>query len=968
MQVQSCRMNVSRFLVFPFVVLLLVQRVVAASSVPYTPSDLLVSPPQNDSLVYLLLSDTSDGEEQRTEFLSLNVSQEVDAGSPNYTTLLHQTPFRSEDPAAAFVPVIDQRGILKVYAGHCQNTSNPGVVWQFDPDVDSPIGNGTWKRLNIDIEHKAHGPNYLAAGFAYAVTDTTDSSVYTFGGMCPLNQTNANWMAAANYSQAMTVLGPSSDSSAYHMETAGKRAPPIAEAGFSVTPLLPTFSKSTKGSMLQQQDFLFVGGQTRNAFLNMSELAIYSLPQDSWSFVAVESDLTEAKTELVVRDTTAQVEPRSGHTAVLSPDGTKVIVVGGWVGNTSAPAHPQLAILEVGSEYGGYGSWAWKIPPAGDSFLSDGSGIYGHGTAMLPGHVMMITGGYHISQSSKRSTSSSQRNFQVYFYNVTSDSWATSYTNPNSQVANTSKASPASLSTAQKVGIGVGIGLGTPVLAALGLLAWKYSRNYRFRRTRNNELRKLALGAQRSHFWGRDEPEMASSIRGPSPRSSNLSSERSYPWAGNRGNGKSKWSDNGDAAAAERTGLLMNGLSSTRSNRPKINGPAYRSAGPSSDYRRNDPRSIHPIDERDEDEAHASDSLIAHDPNPPRGGLLGTVNIPDPHLEAPFLTSQSTNVEQRQGNTRAAPDGYTPLTNIDSRQDDGRSTPSDRRDRSVSNQSNSPKTMRLGVVPKSRATILHNPDNGQQSPNKSVVASTHSNNHTNSPTASSFDKRYSSDSYSTAHTSQSYQQAEGEHLLHEPPSEPAPIELPSRVAATSQRPKASEWLGSVRRVLSGGGKWAIPNKNDNKKNSVASLASGVDRRNTVLESKRTSQQSTDQEAVVPPRRAVSASAEFFRQKQGARDWGANPRSNRASRDAIPHPHYEPTEGDKMLMPSDHDDSDNEGDWDIDTAAEGRSVQVTFTVPKERLRVVNATARDMDSMSEGSSLKINRGENYRAVSG
>lgn len=974
LDVSGAMLRMEFSLVIPFVILLLlVQLHPAFATVPYTPSHLLASPPQNDSLVYLLLPDSTEGKEHTgIKFLSLNASETVDADNPNFTTLLDLAPFHSDDHTATFVPVIDQRGTIKVYAGGCKNASGPGVVWQFDPDVDSSIGNGTWTSLSIDAATGNQGPNYLAAGFAYAVTDTLDSSVYTFGGMCPWqhNTSTTNWVATANYSQALTVLDPSSDDLSYHLDYVGQRAPPIAEAGLSITPLQPyTTTKSTKGGMPQQQDFLFVGGQTQQAFLNMSELAIYSLPQDSWSFVSVESDSTEAKTELAVRDT-PMVESRSGHTAVLSPDGSKVIIVGGWVGNTSVPANPQLAILEVGPEYGGYGSWTWNIPSLEDSFLADGTGIYGHGTAMLPGGVMMITGGYRISQSSKRSTT---ENSQIHFYNVTSNTWATSYTNPNWQAANAPQAGSGSSSYPRKVGLGVGLGVGVPVLLGIALLAWKLSRKYRFRQSRDNELRKLALGAQRSHFWGRDEPEMASSIRGPS-----LSSDRSYPWSTNRENqGKSKSSDSAETAVAERTGLLMGGLSSAKSNRQ---GPSYRFQGQTGKRIRSNPAgNIHPIDEREEYEASASDSLIAHDPNP-APGALDMVDIPDPFIEAPFLTPQSTfnnSTNRGQENTRAALEENAFLASAGSRTDDEYSTPSssDKAGRPHSNQSDSPIMMRLGVVPKSRATIMHNsmtpPGNGRHSPYKSVAASTHSKEtraRADSATTHSSDKRHSSDSFSTAYTSFSQRQAEGEHLLpdalevtpEESPPELAPIELPPKVAATS-RPKASEWLGNVRRVLSGTRKW-IPDKDSsaNKNNiSAAPLAPGIDRRKTVFDSNRTSRQDDE---FVPPRRAVSASADLFRRKQGARDWGA---SDRTSRDTVARTPYDSAELDEMLDPNDDTADEEEEDWDIDTAAEGRRVQIAFTVPKERLRVVNATAKDMDSMSEGS---LKKDASRRSVSG
>jgi hypothetical protein len=54
----------------------------------------------------------------------------------------------------------------------------------------------------------------------------------------------------------------------------------------------------------------------------------------------------------------------------------------------------------------------------------------------------------------------------------------------------------------------------------------------------------------------------------------------------------------------------------------------------------------------------------------------------------------------------------------------------------------------------------------------------------------------------------------------------------------------------------------------------------------------------------------------------------------------------------------HMGPDSDGEWDVEGAAEGRRVQVTFTVPKEKLRVVNASAGDMDDLSVNSVSRNN----------
>ena len=64
-----------------------------------------------------------------------------------------------------------------------------------------------------------------------------------------------------------------------------------------------------------------------------------------------------------------------------------------------------------------------------------------------------------------------------------------------------------------------------------------------------------------------------------------------------------------------------------------------------------------------------------------------------------------------------------------------------------------------------------------------------------------------------------------------------------------------------------------------------------------------------------PQRAASTGAMFSQRRQGARDW-------------------DPDVGGSRLT---------DEDWDVEGAIERRLVQVMFTVPKEKLRVVNGAA-------------------------
>ncbi|KAF7597469.1 hypothetical protein BBP40_003716 [Aspergillus hancockii] len=899
-------------------VLLLVGSAFAA--IPYHQSYLLYSSEHNASIVYLLRPGGND----TTEFLSLNISKDINSANPQYETLLDNAPFQPDKQSSAFVPAVDQYGVIKTYVGDCHNTSGYGALWQFTPDATSSIGNGTWEKVEVNGDGQSdvtpHGPGYLAAGFTFASTNTTNSSVYTFGGMCPLpGALEVTWIPAANYSQSMVVLDTpkSSSLSSYQVSTTGNRAPPIPEAGFTITPLQATYRTASGGTLLRQQDFLMIGGHTQQAFINMSQVAVFSLPQSSWSFVTIASTQSLSRIELTVRESPI-VEPRSGHTAVLSPDGDKVFIFGGWVGNTSNPARPQLAILELGTDYTGSAEWTWKIPPTKDTGMAEGTGIYGHGATILPGGVMMISGGYRISLPTKRSIAGSQLNTQVLMYNVTSGSWVSSYTNPNKRSG--SSASPksegeSSSSASRKAGLGAGLGIGIPVVAGAAVFFWFFFRRRRVRRARDQELRKLALSAERSHFWGGEDSHLASSIRRPSMREADADND--YPWSNNRGFGRpTNWRDNPEIMA-ERTSLLADIPSPIKSSRPLVTPRMYRPPAQCNEYRRSDGTGdIHPIDEREEDEAH--------------GGEMH--ERAEPFREPPFLTPRSTIGGE------LFPEGAAAFAAGVGIENDGHASEHD--ERTPSNLSDSSRS--ANSAHQSRV-IGNNPLNqsssGRDFPEKPSSASNQTWSRPNSATLSQ-EKRYSSESFSTAHTTLSQRQAEGERLLRSDPEPSSPTNdlVPRPLSIT--KPRASEWISNVRRVLSVTRK-RPPTAEDG---SIASTASGIDRRSSVLGS---AGPLFDNETELRlPRRSVSASAELFRRKQGAKDWGAG---NIVSRELTGRSTCDDFGLDGIVDLA-------EDDWDVEGAAENRRVQITFTVPKEKLRVVNASAGDMDNISE---LSISR---------
>ncbi|KAJ5083742.1 hypothetical protein N7456_013169 [Penicillium angulare] len=897
-----------------------------AAAIPYTPSSIFLSPLYNDSLAYLIQPSSSHA--GKTEFLSLNVSTTIDTSEASFDTLLEETPFQDTEQNSTYLPVIDDHGVITVYTGDCHSSIDKQEIWQFRPDNTSSTGNGTWTQISLKSDAEKTRPNYLTAGFAFTSKNTSASSIYSFGGMCPFeNSTDQSWLSNANYSQSMVMLHPGSDQSIsqYDATITGDRAPPVPEAGMAIVPLSATFSKTEV-----QQDFLLVGGHTREAFLNMSQLAIFSLPQQSWSFITVNS-AQKPRTELAIRDQPL-VTPRSGHAAVLSEDGKKIFVIGGWVGDTSEAADPQFAVLEIGEGYGGSGRWKWTIPsaPSAAAGLSEGTGLYGHSAAMLPGGILMIAGGYTIPKmSSKRS--STERNSKMYLYNSTSGDWVTSYTNPSSHNSTASAHRTHGLSSSQKTGLGVGLGLGIPLAILFMWWAWRYYQKRRVKGYRDSQLRELALGAERAHFWGRDDPLQASSIRS-SQMSEKIDPALMYPWAGNRNTTtRPPWKEQ-HIEGTEKTGLLTDAPSPSKNDRPenRLSSPTkpYRISAGYADWRRSDTTSeIHPIDEREEDEAIFRERLMATIPNE---GKPHNHDPDDPFSDTPFATPRSTIFGVGLGPF------YTKRKDPAS---DGRSSPT-RSDRTSTNLSEASalsfSSGLTGQVGQIRNVTADRPlswaSSGGHSLRGMTAASIHSD--MDGMTAPS-EKSYSADSYSTAQTTIADRHAENASLLLDDyattPTDTSPSKLPP-----SQKPRTSDWmLSTVRRALTLTRRGPSAAEEESE---TAQHVSGIDRRSTVIGPGTL----PNNGSASTPRRAVSASAELFRRKQGAKDWNAKKRMSenftmaRSTRDDlfIGAPGYL---GD--------DETVDEDDWDVEGAAETRRVQTTFTVPREKLRVVNASAAD-----------------------
>ena len=1032
------------------------------AQMPYNPTRIL----HNGSRVYVFRPSASST--TQFELGSIDISSKIASSDLPYTTLYPTLPFLSSEKNQPFDAALDHDGNITVYTGDCAMGTDGGQLWKFFPDRSGKSGNGSWIQNEVAFAQHKHTstivPNYLSAGMSFSPIvggDVMATDTYFFGGMCPFGDGGgAGWQSNANYSNYMVTLEPTGSPSGpmqYQLDVSTSRGPPIAEAGFTLTGLSPTFSNRSDGTQIQQQNFVLVGGHTNAAFINTSQVALFSLPQQGWTFVPVAQPDTSATAQSIQTDV-ATVEPRSGHSAVLTPDGQRIVIFGGWIGDTDNPASPQLAVLNIGDGYGGEGNWEWTVPVTSGLSLPQGSGVYGHGAAMLPGGVMMIMGGYPIAASGSRRRRASP-NPQPMFFNVSSYTWMTDYSPPPEvHAAQPDKTGPLTTTT-QKVGLGAGLGIG--VAAVLGLMAFYiwYTRKVRRQRAlRESQLQDLAMGAHRytlSPGYHGDQEDYTGS-----PGNSYFASAGARQGAGWRR------TDNQDA---ERTGLLVEIPSPTRGLRRGLSARPSHHMSRYDDRRTRGSGHIHPIDEEEEQE---QEQEAANDKTPltsqpemversseKKGSIFDNAPVLDPFVDRGRLDEEGSlfhslpespvkdEDDELHPGWQAAAEALLGRNSSPSTQ--GRVSPTKSSERTGSNLSDrstrSNLSSRSGTGSLGRSTSMRSaailnhaaaanpfktPDlsptvdaaarngNAWQShtdPRTRSFTSIRSNGHLNTANADA-------DSFTTARSSFMVLQAEGEALLGGNPERARPGTSSTSTGSNTHsyrdtegttsradtgtgttsltdgptrklggRERRMSWLGSVRKALTRSTSAADRTRSltsatnfesytDDPRSESPHHPSAADH-----PSKRKSLPASN-----PPRRAAS-DASFWKSKRGKQDWvdeelemdPSDPRAKwrRTSGDDWGAPedlHLAEQErlraewrrrGSLLINLSADDDEQlptprtpihaddlgvgssgvadrpltpaDEEDWDVEAAVERRVVQVMFTVPKSKLRVVNA---------------------------
>lgn len=898
----------------------------AAHSFPYVPTQILTpdacfnqSACHGPDVAYIFTQDSDDN----VQFLSLNISSTVGANaklSPVTTSL----PFLggNNPKNTAFGAVRTEEGAVLVYAGECDQ--GPGNVWTYGEGAASGGSGGVaWLKQATTLgksqtSTSSRGPYFLGGTIAFSATLAPlleEPTVYTYGGMCDTPSDNSTgWQSAANYTTGMMTLTPadsSPSSKSYTQGTTSSSGPKTPIAGFSLTALQSSMSNNS-GTVTQQTAYVIIGGHTKQAFINMSTAAVWNLPEESWSYVNVQQ----------ATDTTDGVDSRSGHTAILSQDGNSIIVLGGWVGDVTNAAEPQLAILEMGQAYN---SWRWTIPKQQPDFGD--TGIYGHGAAILPGNVMMVYGGWQISDSDSSSKKKRQSGVTTspQFLNLTDMSWSTSYSNPTPAEAGgksphgvpDTTSGPTTKSKVLGLSLGFGIGGGAIliILIVVGFFCWR--RRQRRRAAREETIRGMAQDAS---MFIHDTTDMT---------------ERpdAFPW------GYRSWYNTGQdpyqAVANDRSVGYENLRGSYGGYAPVVPGVArkpvsrqlrggYMPANAQLNSFVSTPGQIHPImEDEEEDLAYQrvhpievttptsdaySDPFLTPTAAMASGALLPPVFQPPP-------PGQSTAGPGTDGPFQHDPDVQDWVSDVDAadamlarynstRQAQGRGSPTRRNSQRSSGVREDDLRTESGISESNRSAGdgLGRSSSGRWS---AIVASTGIFGGSSVPTTEPGKPgSSSSSSYNTAKSGFGALQAEGPNLLlgRTTPSSPFEDDEMAQPSSPSKSKPRRSWLGSLRRVFSGSestsGDLSVRERSPQREISTDML-------------------SNDYET---PLSALGS--ELLRRKQGRQDWEGGEGSGAAER---------------------------ENEWDIERAVENRLVQVMFTVPKERLRVVNG-----DDFDDGTS--------------
>ncbi|KAL2754254.1 hypothetical protein ACRALDRAFT_1081365 [Sodiomyces alcalophilus JCM 7366] len=995
----------------------------AAQTFPYIPTtillpELLTIAPDgsnfsgaNSDFVYIFApSDRIDNDEAAVELLSLDISATVH-GDTNLKVVSSNLPFvDASSNTSTFLPSLTDNGTIVVQAGDCQSP-NDYNVWTYTPTgLGLSSTEGVWAKSRVAVSDDQDdsiqlGPHFLGAGITFSSSWTpiiSEPALYSYGGMClsPTSDPSA-WQSNAAYSNQMVRLTRAHDRSrgGYEASFVAARGPAFPAAGFTLTALKPSLSNRSD-TLIQNRRHVMLGGHTEHAFINMSTAAVWSLPEESWSFLTINEPsqrddnddddlgLELAANKLANRDVMTSVDSRSGHTAVLNEEGDALAILGGWVGTVSQAAYPQLAILRMGDSYG---EWTWEIPDS----QPDGPALYGHGAALLPGNVMMVYGGYEVTDPGdnaaveKRNTRRSPR-----FLNLTSMSWDSAYENPvytggdrDSTDSNGGRSNDND--RIRTIGLGVGIGVGS--LAIIGaILVWFCHRRRLKRKRREDTVRDLAQDASR--FLREDDDDMMERNDFWSQQPWYTGGRGPYDLAGGRSLGYetlrgSRSSLQGGYGTQPPPGLFV-----PRKPVPRAARGAYQPAL-SHTASLTSPGSIHPIYEADEEDPDDSAQTATHDRNhDPAPDTPASPTYSDPFATptAGLTSAPATYFPPSRASATPSPTRDPSHHRIDPEVQDWKSDVDaaeallaqiPARSRAAASNHRDAPTRRPSVRSAASTPVPSGADDersasGLSDSNRSAFSNFISRSFLTGPTTtaaataaaagantngdgrlgtSGSNSSSSSNTFTTATSGFGILQAEGPSLLQRTErdghlqqhrrgngyaggEDEDDIFIPGSPSKNKPR-RQQGWLGSIRRVFSAGGGAGRPGR-ETSSNTESEDGSG----RSISPTRRSLDGQQDETSTTYESRLLGLSsiggAELLRRKQGRRGWEVDDTGEYPS--------------DKMgREEGSHGSAHNgepgvqEDEWDIEKEIEKRLVQVMFTVPREKLRVVNGDEADLD---------------------
>lgn len=264
----------------------------------------------------------------------------------------------------------------------------------YDPNTSSwgtPQFFGTAPTRRQDARTFLSNDNEIIYYFAGASTSCSTGTASVYNTLNALSLQNSSWFSPLNSN------------------------PPVAESNFALT-------KVSVGTGNPEQ-ILIIGGETAtsNTFVQMSQVALFDMDSESWTFVTA--------TTASGQDTP---EERVGHTAVTAPDGM-VIVYGGTVGPSDRAAVPQLAVLNTSSI-----PFEWSTPVTTGNSSGPAAGLTGHSAIMTDGNIMILAFG---------KDGNGNFNEQTYFLDTQKMEWQSTYTPTTTQAAPPSSPDSPSTST-----------------------------------------------------------------------------------------------------------------------------------------------------------------------------------------------------------------------------------------------------------------------------------------------------------------------------------------------------------------------------------------------------------------------------------------------------------------------------------------------------------------------------------------